>query len=336
MNTSRLIRPSLAAVLAATVLSPSAAAAQSRPAIEGGGEKDFTVASTVFGAGLGIAVPLAMGADPSRKLYAAGIVVGAPIGFFGARAIARSRPVSRGQAAAIGWGGYWGGFQGYLLADGMDPAEGGALESASTETVAASIIAGSAIGLAGGLLAARRGVSERTANSAVMGSMWGNWFGVTSWRLLGEDRDWSRAAFVALAGNVGLVGGAIAGGRLGLSEAQSRRINMAGFVGALAGGGLERITRGDGEPATAAYALPGSILGLGVGALLARLHGGEKDGAADALPGEEFPAPGALLSRSQGVWSLSAPLPTLSREPTLLPDGRDALLWKVPLLKVRF
>jgi len=165
MNTSRLIRSSLAAVLAATVLSPSAAAAQSRPAIEGGGEKDFTVASTVFGAGLGIAVPLAMGADPSRELYAAGIVVGAPIGFFGARAIARSRPVSRGQAAAIAWGGYWGGFQGYLLADGMDPAEGGALESASTETVAASIIAGSAIGLAGGLLAARRGVSERTANS---------------------------------------------------------------------------------------------------------------------------------------------------------------------------
>lgn len=336
MNTSRLIRPSLAAVLAATVLSPSAAAAQSRPAIEGGGEKDFTVASTVFGAGLGIAVPLAMGADPSRKLYAAGIVVGAPIGFFGAKAIARSRPVSRGQAAAISWGGYWGGFQGYLLADRMDPAEGGALESASTETVAASIIAGSAIGLAGGLLAARRGVSERTANSAMMGSVWGNWFGVTSWRLLGEDRDWSRAAFVALAGNAGLVGGAIAGNRLGLSEAQSRRINMAGFVGALAGGGLERITRGDGEPSTAAYALPGSILGLGVGALLARLHGGEEDGAADALPGEDFPAPGALLSRSQGVWSLSAPLPTLSREPTLLPDGRDALLWKVPLLKVRF
>ena len=337
MNTSSLIRPGFAAVLAAAVLSPTAASAQPPLAnAVGGGEKDFTVASTVFGAALGITVPLAMGADPSRKLYGAGVVVGAPIGFFGARAIARSRPVSRGQASAIAWGGYWGGFQGYLLANAMDPAEGGALESASTETVAASIIAGSAVGLGAGLLAARRGVSGRTANSAIMGSVWGNWFGATSWKLLGEDRDWSRAAFLALAGNAGLVGGAIAGSRLGLSEAQSRRVSMAGFVGALAGGGLERITRGDGEPATAAYALPGSILGLGVGALLARLHGGEEDGAADALSGEELPAPGALLNRSQGVWSLSAPLPSLSREPTLRPDGRDALLWKVPLLKVRF
>ncbi len=336
MNTFRLIRSGFAAVLAAIVLSPSAASAQSRPIAEGGGEKDFTVASTVFGAALGIAVPLAMGADPSRKLYGAGVVVGAPIGFFGARAVTRLRPVSRGQAVAIAWGGYWGGFQGYLLADGMDPAEGGALESASTETIAASIIAGSAVGLGGALLAARHGVSERTANSAMLGSVWGNWFGVTSWKLLGEDRDWSRAAFLALAGNAGLVGGAVAGSRLGLTEAQSRRVNMAGFFGALAGGGLERITRGDGEPATAAYALPGSILGLGVGALLARAHGGAEDTAADAPSGDALPAPGALLSRSQGEWSLSAPLPTLSREPTLRADGRDALLWKVPLLKVQF
>ena len=337
MNTFRLIRPGFAAVLAAIVLSPSAASAQRAPAnAAGGGETDFTVASTVFGAALGIAVPLAMGADPSRKLYGAGVAVGAPIGFFGARAVTRLRPVSRGQAVAIAWGGYWGGFQGYLLATAMDPAEGGAFKSASAETAAASIIAGSAVGLAGGLLAARRGVSERTANSAMMGSVWGNWFGVTSWRLLGEDRDWSRAAFLALAGNAGLVGGAVVGSRLGLTEAQSRRVNMAGFLGALAGGGLERITRGDGEPATAAYALPGSILGLGVGALLARLHGGEEDGAASALPGEGLRAPGALLGRSAGVWSLSAPLPSLSREPTLRPDGRDALLWKVPLLKLRF
>lgn len=336
MNTLRLIRTSLAVVFAAAVLSPPAASAQPRPATVGGGETDFTVASTVFGAALGIAVPLAMGADPSRKLYGAGIVVGAPIGFFGARAVTRLKPVSEGQATAISWGAYWGGLQGYMLATAMDPTEGDAFKPASTETAAGWAIAGSALGLAGGLLAARQGISRRTANSAMIGSVWGTWFGAASWSLLGGQGDKSRAATLAVVATAGLAGGAIVGSRLGLAEAQSRRVNMSGYVGAVAGGVFERVTRGDGEPATAAYALPGSILGLGVGALLARAHGGEEDAGANGQAGEGLAGPGALLSRSRGAWSLSAPLPSLSREPTLRPDGRDALLWKVPLLKVRF
>ncbi len=344
MKTLRMIRTGLLAVLAATVLSPATASGQSIPPTAGGGERDFTVMSTVFGAGLGIAVPLAMGAEASRQLYGAGILVGAPIGFFGARAVARSRPISRGQAQAISWGGHWGGFQGYLLATALDPAEAGARKPASTEIAAASVIAGSAVGLAGGLLAARRDISYRTANAAMMGSVWGNWFGVASWKLLGEDRDWSRAATLVLMGNAGLVGGAIAGNRLELTESQSRWINLSGYVGALAGGGFERVTRGDGEPATVAYALPGSVLGLAVGAVLARRYGGadetapgaESDGAAGAGAKESLPGPGALLNRSEGSWSLSAPLPSLAREPTLRSDGPDALLWKIPLVKVRF
>ena len=334
MHISRLFRAILAVMLAVAFSSP--ASAQPSSDRVGGGETDLTILSTAFGAGLGIAVPLAMGADASRKLYGAAIVVGAPIGFFGAKAITRSRPVSRGQAVAISWGGYWGGLQGYLLATAMDPAEGGALKSASTEDAAASVIAGSALGLAGGLLAARQGISYRTANSAMMGSVWGNWFGVASWKLMGEDRSWSGSALLALAGNAGLVGGAIVGSRLKLTESQSRWINMSGSVGAVAAGGLERATRGDGEPATFAYALPGSILGLAVGAVLARTRGGKDDTSANPQAGGTVDAPGALLSRSGGAWSLSAPLPSLAREPTLRPDGRDALLWKVPLLKVRF
>ena len=327
----------LTAVLAAGVLSPSAAAAQSIPTpTEAGGERDFTVMSTVFGAGLGIAVPLAMGAEASRQLYGAGILVGGPIGFFGARAIARSRPISRGQAGAISWGGYWGGLQGYLLATALDPAEAGARKPASTETAAASVIAGSALGLAGGILAARSDISYRTATSAMMGSVWGNWFGVASWKLLGEDRDWSRAATLVLVGNAGLVGGAIVGNRLKLTESQSRWINMSGWVGAVVGGGFERVTRGDGEPATFSYALPGSVLGLAVGAVLARKYGAVDEADPGAEAAQSLPEPGALLSRSEGSWSLSAPLLSLVREPALQPDGRDALLWKIPLLQVRF
>lgn len=344
MKTLRMIQAGLLAVLAAAVVSPSTASGQSIPPTAGGGERDFTVMSTVFGAGLGIAVPLAMGAEASRQLYGAGILVGAPIGFFGARAVARSRPISRGQAQAISWGGHWGGLQGYLLATALDPAEAGARKPASTETAAASVIAGSAVGLAGGLLAARRDVSYRTANAAVMGSVWGNWFGAASWNLLGEDRGWSRAGLLALVGNAGLVGGAFVGNRLQLTQSQFRWINVPGFVGALAGGGFERVTRGDAEPATFRYALPGSVLGLAVGAVLARKYGAvdeaasgaESDGAAGAGAKESLPGPGALLNRSEGSWSLSAPLPSLAREPTLRPDGRDALLWKIPLVGVRF
>ena len=336
MKTFRMIRTGLAAVLAAKVLSPSTASAQSIPPTAGGGEREFTTMSTVFGAGLGIAVPLAMGAEASKRLYGAGILVGAPIGFFGARAITRSRPMSRGQAGAISWGGYWGGLQGYLLATVVDPAPDDPLKSASTETAAAAVIAGSALGLAGGLLAARRDVSHRTASAAMMGSVWGNWFGAASWKLLGEDRGWSRAGYLALVGNAGLVGGAVVGNRLDLTESQSRWIHLSGFVGALAGGGFERATRGDGEPATFTYALPGSVLGLAVGAVLAHKYGAVDEADLGAEAAESLPAPGALLSRSEGSWSLSAPLPSLAREPALRPDGRDALVWKIPLLRARF
>lgn len=70
--------------------------------------------------------------------------------------------------------------------------------------------------------------------------------------------------------------------------------------------------------------------------MLARKYGAVDEAASGAEAAESLPAPGALLSRSEGSWSLSAPLPSLAREPTLRPDGRDALLWKIPLLRVRF
>ena len=79
-----------------------------------------------------------------------------------------------------------------------------------------------------------------------------------------------------------------------------------------------------------------SVLGLVLGTTFTRGHDAEEDAGTDASASALLPTPGALLNRSGGAWSLSAPLPVPVREPALRPDGRDALRWKVPLLNVRF
>lgn len=307
-----------------------------------GGETELKVWSTVYGTWLGIAVPTAAGADESEP-YGVGLLLGAPVGFFGGRAFAQSRPVSLGQARAITWGGTWGMIQGLGWANALDFGGGERIiegdividEEASTEAMFTSMIVGSALGIGGGMLAARREISPGTATSANLGSLWGLWFGVAGSILfdLDEDATW---ATTMLTGNAGLIGGALAGSRWPLSRSRSRLISVGGLIGGVAGAGLILIAEPDDDETAIAIPLTTSIVGLVLGTTLTRGHDAEEDAGTNLQAAGHFAPSGALLNRSQGAWSLSAPLPLPVREPALRPGGRDALRWKLPLLNVRF
>ena len=53
-------------------------------------------------------------------------------------------------------------------------------EGENGEAVVTSMIAGGALGIAGSALAARREITPGTATSAMLGSLWGAWFGLAS------------------------------------------------------------------------------------------------------------------------------------------------------------
>ncbi len=313
----------------------------------GGGETELKVWATTYGIWLGVAVPVSLGAEDSEP-YGAGLVTGAPGGFYGARAYSRARPLSLGQARAITWGGTWGALQGMALANALNlgaPERYGSDVSydddSSTRAIFATMIAGSAVGIGSGMLAARREIRPGTATSATLGSLWGSWFGLAASVLtdLDEEATWTT---MMIGGNAGLVGGALAGSRLPLSRSRARLISVGGLIGGVGGLGIVLLADLDDEDAVMSVALAGSVAGLALGGILTRGHDAERDMSQNAQNGAAGPATGALVNRADGRWSLSAPLPSPSLDPALRGAGRGGVAdrggvaWKVPLLKVRF
>lgn len=312
---------------------------------QAGGETELKVWSTVYGIWVGIMTPLALGVDGPEPV-GFGLLLGAPGGFFGGRGFARSRPVSLGQARAITWGGTWGALQGMAFAHAVDLGGGKHLygntyEEQTEEAVFASMIVGSVVGLAGGMLAARQEITPGTATSATLGSLWGSWFGVASSILLDFDEDPTWAATM-IAGDMGLVAGALAGSRWPLSRSRARMISVGGLIGTFGGLGLVLISDTDNEDAAIGITLTGSVIGLVLGAVLTEGRSAEEDASGNGQAADIFTATGALLNRSGGDWSLSAPLPSPALGADLATyrldgaNGSAGVVWKVPLLNVRF
>ena len=309
---------------------------------QAGGETELKVWSTLYGIWLGVAVPAALEADGSEP-YGVGLLVGGPAGFLGGRALANSRPLSLGQARAITWGGTWGALQGMGWANALDLGGGERLiegdivihEDQTTQAIVASTIAGSVVGIAGGVLAARREITPGTSTSAMLGSLWGAWFGLASAILIDMDENTAWTT-VMLTGNAGLAGGALAGSQWPLSRSRARLISVGGLMGGVGGLGMVAITQPEDENTAIAIPLVGSIAGLLLGAALTQGDSGEEDPSENAQAAGAFPAPGALLNLSRGEWTLSAPLPLPVWDRAARRETRDGLAWKVPLLNVRF
>ena len=306
-----------------------------------GGDIELKVWSTMYGLWQGVAIPLAAGADDT-EVYGLGLLLGGPVGFLTGREMGRSR--SLGQARAITWGGTWGAIQGWGWARALDfgSDDYGARygydygDDESTEAAITSMIVGGALGIGGGLALARREITPGAATSAMLGSLWGMWFGVSTGVLMDIDEGDGLLAASMIAGNAGLVAGALAGSRIPLSRGRARMISLGGLIGAFGGGGLVLIAQPDGPKTAMAMMLVSSIAGLAAGAAGTRDDRGESDRSQDLEAAASLPAPGSLLNWSDGNWALSTPLPTPVLEPTPQSGGRDGLIWKVPLLNVRF
>ena len=307
-----------------------------------GGEIELKVWSTLYGIWLGVAVPATLEAE-SEEAYGVGLLLGGPAAFLAGRAFTRSRPVSLGQARAITWGGTWGALQGMGWAYALELGGGGENFDGiwinggpSDQALFASMIVGGAVGLAGGALASRRDIRPGTSTSAMLGSLWGAWFGVASSMLLDLDHTTAWGT-TAMAGNAGLAAGALTGSRWPLSRSRARLISVGGVMGGVGGLGIMMITQPDSRKLRIGIPLAGSIAGLVAGAVFTQGADAEEDATENPQDAGLLPASGALLNRSRGGdWSLSVPLPFPVREPDARTDGRGALMWRVPLLNARF
>lgn len=333
------------------------AAAAARAGLDGveerrfraGGEAELRIWSTMYGIWQGVALPSALGTE-SNEAYGVAFLVGGPAGLLLGRRLVDVRRFSPGQARAVTWGGTWGVIQGLGWAHALnlggevfDRYEYGRVVSgrrASEEAVFGAMIVGGGLGILGGLAAARREIGPGAATSAMLGSLWGLWFGYAGAVIGGWDpeHDVADRALVAmmLTGNAGLWIGANLGGRVPLSRSRAQLISLAGAIGVFAGIGANMVAGTTSDGTAMAVTLGASIAGLAVGASLTGGTGGGNDGIKNAEDGGSPPPPGALVSWSGGDWTLATPLPSAVWRPSPRGGGREGPSWKVPLLKLRF
>ncbi len=305
-------------------------ASQSSP-----GRTELTVWSTLYGLWLGgIAIPIMADAS-GPEAAGVGLLLGGPAGFLAGRALARSRPLTSGQARAITWGGTWGTWQGLGWAMVADLGAGEFCDSfgcypedEDTGYVMGAAIAGGIAGIGVGTYLSRRTIPDGLATTINFGSLWGTWFGLAGSILADLDDD-ALLAGTLLGGNAGLVSSALLGRGWNLSRSRARLISIAGVIGGVGGLGLDLLIQPDDEKVAVLIPLVGSIAGLGIGATLTRNleDSGGRGGAG--------PNASALLRWDAGTLGLGAPTPLPVRLPRLdAPGHRTA--WMVRWLSARF
>jgi len=288
-----------------------------------GGRVELQVWSTLYGLWLGVAIPAAFGADGSKP-YGVGLMLGGPFGFLTGAGLARSRELTDTQARAITFGGTWGTWQGWGLANVLDwgeldystcdPAIGCENEDRSTERRFAGMVLGGVAGIAAGVILSRRDLAPGDMAMASFGALWGTWFGVAGGVLAGAKDD-GLLATTLLAGDAGLVSMAALAPGWNVSRSRARLISIAGVIGGLAGAGVDLIAQPDGEKTAIAIPLATSIAGLAIGAATTRHYD------ARSAPGDGPDA--ALLQLRGGRVSFGIPLPGVVAAPVVR-NGRLA------------
>ena len=296
------------------------------------GRTELTVWSTLYGLWLGgIALPILADVD-GPETAGVGLLLGGPIGFFAGRTLARSRPLTSGQARAITWGGTWGTWQGigWALASDFGADEICDIDfcyqtDEDAQYVIGAAIAGGLAGIATGTLLSRRPISDGLATTINFGSLWGTWFGFAGSFLADLDDD-ALLAGTLLGGNAGLVSAALLGRSWNLSRSRARLISIAGVVGGLGGLGLDLLIQPDDDKVAVLIPLLGSVVGLGVGAARTRAP----------TDSERRNAPSsALFDWSDGRLDLNTPIPLPTRVPLSDRSGMRTA-WTVRWLSARF
>lgn len=285
---------------------------------EGAGQAsqvELMVWATTFGAWMGVAIPGALGAD-GPEAYGAGLLLGAPAGFLGGRALARSRSLSEGQVRAITFGSLWGSWMGFGV---MELFDWGETEQCDIDVcyvdgpdgpdVFKSFVIGGLAGTVTGAVLARKPIPMGVATAASLGAFWGTWFGVAGGVIAGLEND-PLLASTLIGGNVGLLATAKLAPGWGVSRNRARLVSIAGVIGGLAGAGVDLLVQPDDEKVAIGIPLAGSIVGLAVGSgLTAGMDargGGGPGGSGSAGPSS---AMASLVSVQDGQLSLGFPTP---------------------------
>lgn len=282
------------------------------PEATGFGKTGFIIYHTLYGGFLGVAIPAAFGADDPEP-YGAGLIVGAPLGFFLSRAYANSRPITDGQSGIINFGSFWGTWQGigwqqalnigeketcdidYCYTDGSDTAPW------------ASAVVGGLAGLGAGLLAAKGPVSAGTSSLVFNASLWGTWYGFAMGTFFDAEEDDLLTATL-IGGNVGLLAAIPAAHAWKPSRTQTRLASAGGLMGGIVAAGVAVLAGVDDDKAVVGIITGGVTAGLVGGAALGRDRGERSASAGSG--GDDF----ALVNVRDGVrLGVPMPVPTMIR-----------------------
>ena len=302
------------------------------------GKAGLTVWNTLFGAWLGVAVPAAFGAE-SETAYGAGLLIGAPLGFFGTKAFTNKYPVSSGQAITTAFGSIWGTWQvvGWRSVlnigsqETCDPVGDFCWEDTPDEAPFTAAVVGGLSGIAaGGLIAAAKNPTAGDATLVMWSSFWGTWYGIAAGVLVGAEDD-ALLTWSLIGGNVGLIASAFATKTYTGSAGRVWVIASAGLAGGLAGVGIDLLTSVDDEKAAVMVPALTSAAGLVAGALITR--GGSN------IPNLNDPAStNALINLNGSDWSLALPMPLPTVLQRVTADGRTRAVigMRVSLLEGKF
>jgi len=304
------------------------------PDAERSGRTELLVFGATYGAWLGVAVPLALEAD-SPEAYGVGLLLGAPLGFYAAKQYADAKMPTEGQTRALTFGGVWGTWQGFALAELLDlgretrticPEPGECFQeegSADASTYVAMSVAGGLLGIGTGAYLARKPITSGTAAAVTLGGMWGTWFGFGLSFLADQEGD-ELLLGTMLGGNAALVALGIVAPRWQMSEGRARLISIGGVAGGLAGAGLLLIAQPDDENVAILMPLAGSAAGLALATHWTR----------DRITVPDDGGQGALINSSSGRWALDVPHASLHLRRG--PQGELRSAAYLPILSVRF
>lgn len=238
---------------------PQLAAQAADTAAWSDGRTTLTIWSTLFGTWLGAGIPEAFGADTPEP-YGAGLLLGAPAGFFAGRFYRDS--VSTGQARTIVFASLFGTWQGFGWRDVASA------NKTARPRVGAAVVGGLAGVLVGGV-AAHSNVSEGDAALVQGAGLWGTWYGFALATMAGRYDD-RRLGWTLAAGAAGVLAGAATTSLWNGSAGRVTLISAAGVAGGAAGLGCDLLFRVHGDKGLVAWPAVGSLVGLATGALLTR------------------------------------------------------------------
>jgi len=235
-----------------------------RKKIDQSGRIESVVFSTLYATwvGIGSARLLSSGnIEKPEKVVAAGMMIGAPAGLLTSLKLTQNVKLTKGQAALINFGGYWGTWQGLGWAMLMD-------ENDEEKSLVGSAMAGGVLGLAATSVLTRRiDLSLGDAGIINYGGLWGTWLSLCTGFVADVDDDDRFLGLVLMGGNLGVAAMSALSPKIDISLARASLINLSGIVGTIIASGLLIIMESDDEKSVFAVLAAGGVLGLVAGSL---------------------------------------------------------------------